>query len=39
MSLGIYAKGLAQAIKQVGKRVAGTNTFHLITFADILHHK
>jgi hypothetical protein len=25
--------------KAGGKRVAGTNTFHLLTFADIPHHK
>jgi hypothetical protein len=32
-------QGIATGNKAGGERVAGTNTFHLITFADIPHHK
>jgi len=32
-------QGIGTGNKVGGKRVAGTNTFHLITFADIPHHK
>ncbi len=32
-------QGIGTGNKAGGKRVAGTNTFHLITFADIPHHK
>jgi hypothetical protein len=37
--LGRLCQGIGTGNKAGGKRVAGTNTFHLITFADIPHHK
>jgi hypothetical protein len=37
--LGRLCQGIGTGNKEGGKRVAGTNTFHLITFADIPHHK
>ncbi len=37
--LGCLCQGIGTGNKAGGKRVAGTNTFHLITFADIPHHK
>jgi len=35
----VPTQGIGTGNKAGGKRVAGTNTFHLITFADIPHHK
>jgi hypothetical protein len=37
--LGRLCQGIGTGKAAGGKRVAGTNTFHLITFADIPHHK
>ena len=37
--LGRLCQGIGTGKATGGKRVAGTNTFHLITFADIPHHK
>ena len=37
--LGRLCQGIGTGNKAGGKRVVGTNTFHLITFADIPHHK
>jgi len=37
--LGCLCQGIGTGKAAGGKRVAGTNTFHLITFADIPHHK
>ncbi len=37
--LGRLCQGIGTGNKAGGKRVAGNNTFHLITFADIPHHK
>jgi hypothetical protein len=37
--LGHLCQGVGTGDKVGGKRVAGTNTFHLIAYADILHQK
>ena len=37
--LGRLCQGIGTGDKAGGKRVAGTNTFHLIAFASIPHHK
>ncbi len=37
--LGRLCQGIGTGNKAGGKRVADTKTFHLITFADIPHHK
>jgi hypothetical protein len=37
--VGRLCQGIGTDKAAGGKRVAGTNTFHLITFADIPHHK
>ncbi len=37
--LGRLCQGIGTGNKAGGKKVEGTNTFHLITFADIPHHK
>ncbi len=37
--LGRLCQGIGTGNKEGETRVAGTNTFHLITFADIPHHK
>jgi hypothetical protein len=37
--LGRLCQGIGTGKAAGGKRVTGTNTFHLITFADIPHHK
>jgi hypothetical protein len=38
-SSSVYAKGVGTGDKVGGKLVAGTNTFHLIAYADIPHQK
>ncbi len=37
--LGHLCQGVGTGDKAGGKRVAGTNTFHLIAYADIPHQK
>jgi hypothetical protein len=37
--LGRLCQGIGTGDKAGGKQVAGTNTFHLIPYSDILHHK
>ncbi len=37
--LGCLCQGIGTGDKAGGKRVAGINTFHIIAYANILHHK